>query len=286
MFCLFAITTKAQSTDDHYNFMGLIKLSESEFISYRLDFTIVDDVVKGYSVSDILGQHETKSEIEGYVDRDNSIVTIKETNLLYTKSPLDVDIFCNLEFKFDVKRKIKKLEIPFKGYYSTDHSDCIKGELILNNMVQFEKFYDKLIKKSKKLEAKGTISAEESSIVSENLGSITKNNVTLKSKENLSLIWSEETAQLDFWDDATFDKDKIEIKVNNKVVYKGIVKSEKQNLEIELEKGNNIIQIRAINEGEVGRNTVAFELSSESKSLLISNDLNKDETSKISLFKK
>lgn len=275
-----------QNKKDAYNFIGVIKISETNFISYRLVFNVDNDKVSGYSVSDLLGPDETKSKIEGIVDRENLTITLKETSLIYTKSAFETDIFCNLEFKFDLVKKLNKLEVPFKGYYSLDNSFCIEGDLLLNSIGQFDKLYQKIQSKSNKIQRKGGITPEQIAKVNEKINSLTTDKISLKSKENLSLIWTEEVAELRFWDDAQFDKDKIEIKLNNTILYTGIVEKDFKTLQIPVKKGNNNIIIRAVDEGEIARNTVAFELISKNRTLLISNELEKDETSRINLFKK
>jgi len=191
-----------------------------------------------------------------------------------------------LEFKFDFKKKLNKLEVPFKGYYSVDNSYCIEGNLILSSIGQFDKLYQKLQRKSKKLERKGRITAEETAIVNEKVNSLNTNKVKLNSKENLSLVWTEEFAEIRFWDDAKFDKDQIEIKLNNTILFTGIVKKDFRTLKFPLVKGNNNLIIKAVDEGEISRNTVVFELIGKNRTLFINNELKKGETSRISLYKK
>ena len=75
----FSLSIKAQT----YEFYGVLKLNgkSEEAISYRLIFDEKNGKIKGYSITDITGNHETKNLVDGYYDTDKKYLRFKEKNI-------------------------------------------------------------------------------------------------------------------------------------------------------------------------------------------------------------
>ena len=51
-------------------YIGAIKLMDSSIITYKIKFELIsDNQIKGYSITDFGGDHETKSSLTGYYDK-------------------------------------------------------------------------------------------------------------------------------------------------------------------------------------------------------------------------
>ena len=67
------------------DYLGVIKLNDSSFISYSLKLTEQNGIITGYSITDIGGDHETKSNITGSYDKKTHALSFKEVGIIYTK---------------------------------------------------------------------------------------------------------------------------------------------------------------------------------------------------------
>ena len=85
-------------SQNKHEYVGGVKLSDTILISYKIKFTESDGEVKGYSITDIGGEHETKSNIFGEYDVDNKVLSFRETGIVYTKSTVSQNDFCFFEY--------------------------------------------------------------------------------------------------------------------------------------------------------------------------------------------
>lgn len=272
--------------DGNYAFMGLIDLGNKQFVSYYLNIDISDDgKITGYSLSDLLGKDETKSEIVGEFDKENKVFKLKETDLLYTKSSFDPDIFCNLHFSLPIKIK-KKLTVDFEGFYP-DNSPCIKGELKLTNQEVIEKFYSKLIKVAEKMERKDKLKKEDISVLKNSLPKPSKKEkVVLRKDETISYLWKKPEATLEVFDEAKMDGDEIELFLNDKKIFTGKISKTIESIKVNLKEGKNKIVIHALNEGEIGLNTVSFNIRYKNIKKEFRQELNTGDKAGINIFYK
>ena len=138
-----------------HEYVGVIKLSDSAFIQYKLDFIHTNGSIQGYSISDLGGKHETKSNISGSYDKKDNLLIFKEYDIVYTKSPIDELDMCLVNFEGKVRNleKNKAFSGDFKGLYP-DGKSCLDGLIVVSNAKDIEERIaklDKKIQKSKKV---------------------------------------------------------------------------------------------------------------------------------------
>ncbi|WP_052188086.1 hypothetical protein [Cellulophaga sp. Hel_I_12] len=275
---LFLLSANAQNQQEY---LGVLKLNDSSFISYRLNFEIMkDNSLKGYSVTNMGGAHETKSYLVGKYDPTDNSIFFKEEGVEYTKSDVKMFDFCYVHFKGTLKKITgqDRLEGPFFGKYS-DGVSCIDGEIKLKNFDQIEKIAeiaDKKIQKSKKIND----SIKENISVSKTL-TLSGLNV-LKASETTTLFTKSSIIKLHIWDAGKLDGDKISIFFNDESLLNShVISKEKKSISLNLMKGENILKIRAENLGAIAPNTAKIEVYDGFKNIDLLSNLKKGELTTI-----
>ena len=83
----------------------------------------------------------------------------------------------------------------------------------------------------------------------------------LKNNDDFSINWNSEKVILFIWDSNKEDGDKIQLKINNKIILKNYeTKNKRKKIIYPLKKGENIIEITALNLGASSPNTSRVEL--------------------------
>ena len=238
---LLSITSLSQNTS---NYLGTLILSNNTPISFKLELIEKKGVVNGFSITNIGTKDETKSEITGlYFKTDNSF-QLQETQILSTKSEAPLNTFCyiNMNLSFKGKFGTKRLEGTFIGKFSND-TECARGKVIL---MEEEKL-------KKKIEKKYPEIATDTNLVQQ-----TK---ILTDGDDFSVNWENDKLKLFIWDANKEDGDKIELKINNKIIlYDFETKNKRKEIQFKLQKGENIIEIKATNLGTSPPNTSRIEL--------------------------
>ena len=202
---LLSITSLSQNTS---NYLGTLILSNNTPISFKLELTEKKGVVNGFSITNIGTKDETKSEITGlYFKSDNSF-QLQETQILSTKSEAPLNTFCyiNMNLSFKGKFGTKRLEGTFIGKFSND-TECARGKVIL---MEEEKLKKKIDKIEKKIEKNSLETVPDANLVQE-----TK---ILKDGDDFTINWENDKLKLFIWDANKEDGDKIELKINNKII--------------------------------------------------------------------
>ena len=135
-----------------YQLIGAVILESNQLLSYKIEFNSnKKGLIKGYSYTDIDGENETKSYIEGHYNSKNKDIQFKESEILYTKSKFLPEEFCFVSFKGKFKEESKKklLNGAFIGIYN-DKDTCATGKIKLVSTKFVEKKIKKLYKKVKK----------------------------------------------------------------------------------------------------------------------------------------
>jgi hypothetical protein len=139
-------------SQEKFEYFGAVKLNGSDktIISYRLVFTENNGILKGYSVTDLGGDNETKNIVSGSYNRKTKEISFKEETILYTKSKYSQDMFCFVNFAGKVKlvETNTKLEGNFKGLYR-NKKKCIDGTITL---IGSNKLYKTLTKLNNKIQ--------------------------------------------------------------------------------------------------------------------------------------
>ncbi|MGJ8685425.1 MAG: hypothetical protein ACSHWW_12420 [Nonlabens sp.] len=252
-FSLFSIA------QDH-EFLGFLKLPDSTFISYKVQFEENDGLIKGYSFSDMNGKHETKSAIVGRYDDKENKLEFREVSTVYSKSEITELDFCYVYFTGKTRKLNGKavIEGEFKSYYD-DLASCIDGKLELNGFEKIQKRtekFERLLSKSKKI----ADSTKKKVDINKFMSRFADNK--LKGGEKLNVIWNQEYLKLSIWDPGTVDGDVIRITLNGKDVISSYSTIRKQKeIELYLSEEINTITITALNEGTEAPNTAKIKLS-------------------------
>jgi hypothetical protein len=239
------------SSQNHLNYLGTLILSNNMPISFKLNLIEKEGIVSGTSITNIGEKDETKSEIMGLYFNSDKSFQLKETQILQTTSEAPLNTFCyinmNLSFKGLLGRK--RLEGTFTGNF-LDSTECASGKIIL---MEEKKLKKRLEKAKKRIEKKHPDISDETTLIEQ-----TK---TLREGENLSINWQSNKMKLFIWDANKEDGDRIELKINNKIILNNFeTKNKRKKIRLGLEEGENIIEIKATNLGASPPNTSRIEL--------------------------
>lgn len=265
-------------------YLGIIKLNDSSYISYRLNFTEKKGEISGYSITDIGGDFETKSNITGNYNPTTNTLFFKEVGIVYTKSEVSDYDFCFIHFNGKLKNltQHKNIEGTFKGYYA-DGTTCINGEIAVKSIEKIEKKAhkaDKFIQKSNRISdsIKATIS------VSSFLDSLKMN--VLKANQNLSMFTNSNNISLKIYDAGKVDGDKISIYINNTALLKNYeVSKTSKIITIPITSEKTTIQVIALNVGSISPNTAKIEISDQKNNINTLTSLKKGEKTTVTILK-
>jgi hypothetical protein len=246
----------AQNNETIYDFFGG-KSFANKTIFYRLQFQINNGKVTGYAFTDEQGDEETKSIINGTYNPKNNRISFSETKKLHTRSTTDFNNLCFLEGQVFLKidKKISKIKGGFFEQ-TKQGKKCRIGKIELMSPDD----YDSLVKiksETPKDLDKVTIKIEEH--VTPKF--ITKEKITIKDNEKITIFWNSNKVKLDVWDDMKQDNDKITIVFNDEIVLdKFVLKNKKERLDLVLKKGKNKLVFTANNTGFIANNTARIDL--------------------------
>lgn len=271
---------------DEFEYFGVIKLNglDDQIISYRLVFTETDGKLAGYSVTNLSGEHETKNLIEGTYSYITKKFTFKETNIVYTKSPITKEAFCYVNFSGEVKlnKENSKLDGVFQGFFDNKEK-CIDGTMIL---IGSANIYKKLGKIDKKIQKTKKITKAEKELLNPYALMDSLQISTLKKNENINVFWKSPKFVLELFDQGKIDGDKVRILHNGKIILDNYqLLRERKRIEVALKDGQNIFEIIALNEGDVAPNTAVLELIDGEQKIRLYGSLKKNESNSISIIK-
>ncbi len=271
-------------SQENYGFIGVIKLNDSTSISYKIELTPKNGVVKGYSVTDLGGEHETRSNIFGEYSKEKKELSFRETGIVYTKSPVSQQDFCfiNTTSKGFVFGKTKTIKANFVGLFS-DNTQCINGQLFMNSI---EKVENRIEKVSKKINNSNKIndSIKQKINLSKMMDSLNMN--ILRKNQTLSVFSKASNMKLIVYDGGKLDEDKISITLNDKPLLMNFeAKSEKKILILNLKEKKTSIVIKALNEGSIAPNTIVVELQDGNNTIKALSNLKTGETTQIDILK-
>ncbi|AUC78084.1 hypothetical protein CW736_01055 [Nonlabens sp. MB-3u-79] len=242
-----------------YEYLGLLKLPDSSLIPYRLDFKETNGMIKGYSYTDLNGQHETKAAIVGRYDDKENLMEFREVDIIYTKSDIKQLDFCNVYFTGNMRRLNGRSEIEgtFKGYYD-DLTSCIDGQLVMTAAEKIQKRTDKFQKRVNRMDRIAD-SVKQKINMDKMFNRYAKND--LKGGERLNIFWKEEYLKLIIWDDGEVDGDQIDLTINgNKILSAYSPVAKKKELELTLIDAVNTISLKAVSLGRKPPNTAKIQL--------------------------
>lgn len=281
-FCLTSFITSAQL--ETYEFMGVIKLNDTSFIPYKLAFEELDGKIRGYSLADLGGKHETKSNIRGNYDPKEKIFSFAEYDIVYTKSPLgEVDMcLINFEGKMRDLKKTKAFSGNFKGLYP-DKTACLDGMLILSGS---EQVLDRVAKLDQKIQKSKKVSQELKDKISAKRTLDTLTMSVVRNNENLNIFTKTNTISISIYDFGKVDNDRINLYVDNLLILEEYaIGREKKKIPITLNSNLAKVRIEAVDEGTSPPNTVKIEISDGGNLVTTSTSLKTSETAQLTFTK-
>ncbi|MEC9209527.1 MAG: hypothetical protein VX762_03785 [Bacteroidota bacterium] len=233
------------------NYLGTLILSDNTPISFKLELIEERGIVSGSSITNIGTKDETISEITGLYFKSDKSFQLQETQILQTSSEAPLNTFCyiNMNLSFKGIFGSKRLEGKFTGNF-LDSTECASGKITLMEEKKLKKKIEKVKKKIKK-----------KSQEKDNKKPLVQKTKILKNGDNFVINWQSKKITLFIWDANKEDGDKIELKINNKMILDNFeTKNKQKKITSRLQEGENIIEIKAINIGTSPPNTSRIEL--------------------------
>lgn len=255
LFLHFFSVTFSQTKND-FEFIGGLKLNDKDdqIISYKLVFSENKGIIKGFSVTDLGGEHETKNSIIGNYDKNSKTFYFKEDEIVYTKSSIKKNAFCYVNFsgKLNLANSNPRITDKFSGLYKNG-TKCIDGTIQLVGTKKLMKLINKVntkIQKSKKFDDK----VKEKVNPIKMMDSINTN--VLRDKQNLQMFTSDSKIKFEINDPSLEDGDMINIFVNKELILKEyVVKNSVKIIDIPINSDVVEIEVEALNEGSKSPNT-------------------------------
>ncbi len=273
------------SIAQNFEFLGVIKLNDSSFISYKLVFDRVNDSISGYSLTDFAGKHETKSNIKGFYDEDDNILTFNEYDIVYTKSPVGENDFCFVNFSGKLRNldRAKAFSGEFKGLYG-DGQKCLDGMIIVNDAGRIAKRVEKIDRKIQR-------SRRFSDSIKENISARkildTLNRNIIAKGENLNIFSRDQDVKLKLYDAGKEDGDRINLFIDGEEVLADYtVTKEIKEIQVPLKNKSVTMRIEAINVGTSAPNTVRLEIEDSQNFIRTLTNLEAGEKAEVTILKK
>lgn len=240
-------------------YVGAIKLNDTSLISYKIMFSETEGFLKGYSVTDLGGEHETKSYVSGYFDDDKNTLNFFESGIVYTKSPVTQNDFCYVHFDGALKnfKERQTIEGSFKGLYDNG-DECIHGEI---SMINFSRILRKAKKLDKKIDRSIFVKKEKKERIdlTKSLDSLSMN--VVRKNQVMSVFARGEEVTLSIYDAGKEDGDQIAIWVNGKVLLsKYTVTNTEKVVTLALTDKKTTLKVKALTNGTIGGNTVKIDI--------------------------
>ena len=241
---LFILNAFLSTAQNQYDLVGALFLDEARPISYRLLLEEDKGHINGYSITGLGTNFETKSELFGKLEGDS--LFLNEFQVLSTLSEEPIANFCFIDIRaqlWGAKRK-RTFKGVFEGHL-LDGSHCARGKVVFADKVKIEK-------KMKQVQK-----------VQELIGDKKNENkiVKLADNEPYEALWLSDVFKIHLWDSSQEDDDKITLIINGKkLLHNEVMRSKKKKITHPLQKGTNMIELIAENEGKAPYNTTRIEL--------------------------
>lgn len=268
---------------DVHEYFGAVKLNDTTFMSYRVYFQEQDGEVKGYSITDVGGDHETKSELIGKYNQYTKQLDYQEYGIVYTKSPITQDDFCYINFVSDkmILGRSKSIKGSFKGLFS-DNTECIHGEI---QLTKAERIIKQTAKVTKKIDRMKRISDSVKAKINpiKLLDSLNMN--VLRKDQVLSVFTKSKSVKLILNDNGKEDGDMVRIFVNGKLTLdKYIIKNSAKIIPLVIGEEKLRVKIVALNNGAISPNTMNIVLNDGIRDIDVLSNLKQGESAEIDIL--
>ena len=284
-FLIFFISfTFSKAFAQQYTFLGVLKIDNKsqQSLSYSIMFTEENGKIKGYSITDMAGRHETKNKIEGFYNSKTGMLSFKESSIVYTKSTVSKGLFCFVNFNGKIGRKHNMSYLNGKFTGLRDNSTpCVNGQIELIGNKDLEAL---IAKANKKIQNSKLIKNEEKIDLNHTIDSLKGQYVN--SNENLNVFVNDvEQVKIRIWDNANEDGDRINLYLNEQLILKDYeVVNQKKEITLNIMAEKNVLKIVALNQGSQGLNTVMMTIDGED--IKFQSNLKTNEYSTITFYKK
>lgn len=272
-------------SQNQQEYLGALKLNDTILITYRLSLEENKGNVKGYSISDLGGKYETRSSVIGEYDALKKELNFRETQTIYTKTPLEPNYdmcYVNTTLKNFSWEKTKTASSNFIGLFS-DNTQCINGEIILNAVSKIEKRIEKISKKITKSN-KIPDSLKQQLNLQKMMDSLQLN--VLKKNDVTSFFTKGNEIKFTIYDGGKVDGDKVTILSNGKSILSNYeANATRKIFTVKLTSLKTTIVIKALNEGKISPNTVVIEMEDGDHQLKAISNLKKGESTQIDILK-
>ncbi|MBF90915.1 MAG: hypothetical protein CMP75_04040 [Flavobacteriales bacterium] len=241
---LFFILSNFTFSQNQYDLTGALFIDDVRPISYRLIYDEQNGQINGYSITSIGTNFETKSELSGKLDGDS--LFLNEFQVLSTLSEEPISNFCFIDLRAKLKGNKKKqfYEGIFVGRF-LDGKECASGKIVFTNTIKLEK----KMKQVQKLQELIIDKKQDNKLVK------------LVSDEIYEVFWLSDKFKIHLWDSSLEDDDRVTLIINGvRVLDNEVMRSKKKKISQTLQKGTNIIELIAENEGKAPHNTTRVEL--------------------------
>lgn len=251
----FPLLTFSQS----YEYKGVLVLPDSTEFSYYVSFSVLEnDSIQGYSITDVYGEHYTKSKISGYINYSTRRISFFESEIYYTRSTAQLEDFCfvhvsNVTYRLFQRKSI--IEGNFKAVYK-NNKECVTGTIKLTGNTHAQKNPPSFV-------VPEVLEHQDLYVYRE----LDEETVTvLLSGDTAKTVWLDESIIMEVWDSEIVDYDMISIYVNGQIfLSRYVLTDRKQVIQIPFTTDVLGIKIVAINEGTIPPNSASILLRDRNK---------------------
>ena len=269
---------------------GVAVIGNFEMSKYKIVYEINDDnTIKGYSISDIGGDAQTKSKISGTFNPRKKTLRFEEKNIISTKLNLSFNDFCLMTVtgKFDKKGDKQIFTGNFKSKSPNQKLVCDSGTMILTTTQNIYELAAKFSKSVENRQLPDTIKK----IINDNLPTVKaiEKVKSIQAGSTTKYTLMSDTIRLDIFDDQLQDGDKITVLKNNVEVLSNFETTKKvQSLKFAIDKNDQAVLFTIIStdEGSSPPNTVKVFLINGNERVLLIAPLKKGQMVKIMLRRK
>lgn len=273
-FSSFFTTILAQS-NTKYEMTGLIKLksTDRDGYTYSIEFFIVKDSVKGYSLTNIGTPEEIKSTLVGKISGNK--IFLVEKDVVY--APPGANSFCFFEINGTIDADRTSINGDFRSFQdSYPHELCNTGYVSLTSKIKIPQTIEE--KELPKIKI-------DSVKFNKELLSI-KDKVKLTKDAKFTFYTTDQQVKLSLWDKNDLDGDMISVEYDGNMIlnnYKLDAKPLELNLNVTA--ASQTLKIRAENEGAIEPNTTGLKLQDVNREQSMQLDLHPQEQVEIEIIK-
>jgi hypothetical protein len=238
-------------------------MNTGEVFPYKIVLTESNGIVSGYSLT-YKEPNDTKTRIQGTLDRRNHTLAFKETEIIYSHNYHTKAYMCLVDAKLAYTPGSS--EHALKGAINSMESDktaCTAGALVFNNDEEIQflfGYHDKLdtvINMKKRVKAQVADNNEPAPVAAP----LTTDKITAGVEKVYD--WHSDTVIINVWDGGNIDGDRVTLLFNGKACLTNYyLTKERKQLRLPLNgTGINTLAILAVNEGSDPPNTADLLLT-------------------------